>query len=38
MRGTWFVGDMTKPCSWDLAEEIEKAYKWVKQHNCATSS
>jgi hypothetical protein len=26
LRGTWFVTDETKPCSWELAEEIEKAY------------
>lgn len=27
LRGTWFVTDDTKPCSWDLADEIEKAYQ-----------
>lgn len=26
MRATWFVGDETRPCSWDLARELEKGY------------
>ncbi|OCF44923.1 phospholipase [Kwoniella heveanensis CBS 569] len=26
LRGTWFVESETRPCSWELAEEIEKAY------------
>jgi len=30
MRGTWFVGDETKPCSWELAEELERAYQEIK--------
>jgi hypothetical protein len=29
LRGSWFVTDETKPCSWDFAEELEKGYKWV---------
>jgi hypothetical protein len=27
LRGSWFVTDETKPCSWDFAEELEKGYK-----------
>lgn len=30
IRGTWFVGDETKPCGWDLAEELEKAFQQIK--------
>jgi hypothetical protein len=29
IRGTWFLGDETKPCSWELAEELEKGYQYV---------
>jgi len=27
IRGTWFMSDETKPCTWDLAAEIEKGYQ-----------
>lgn len=30
LRGTWFVSDETKPCSWELAEELERAYQEIK--------
>ncbi|RXK37136.1 hypothetical protein M231_05587 [Tremella mesenterica] len=30
MRGTWFVTDETRPCSWDLGEEIERGYLEIK--------
>ena len=26
IRGTWFVGDETRPCSWELGDELERAY------------
>ncbi|OXC69532.1 hypothetical protein AYX13_01699 [Cryptococcus neoformans] len=26
LRGTWFVNDESRPCCWELAEELEKAY------------
>ena len=29
LRGSWFVTDHTRPCSWELAEEIEKGYLCV---------
>lgn len=29
IRATWFLEDETKPCSWELAEELEKGYQWV---------
>jgi hypothetical protein len=31
IRGAWFLTDETKPCSWELAEEIERGYRWVDQ-------
>ncbi|ORX38900.1 DDHD domain-domain-containing protein [Kockovaella imperatae] len=30
IRGSWFITDETKPCSWELAEEIEKAYQEIQ--------
>jgi hypothetical protein len=30
LRGTWFVENETRPCSWDLAVELEKAYQKVQ--------
>ncbi|GFZ43062.1 hypothetical protein JCM24511_00780 [Saitozyma sp. JCM 24511] len=29
LRGTWFVTDESRPCSWDLSGEIERAYQYV---------
>lgn len=26
LRGTWFVNDESRPCCWELAEELEKAF------------
>ncbi|WVO15288.1 hypothetical protein L204_102944 [Cryptococcus depauperatus] len=30
VRGTWFVQDPTQPCSWQLAEELERAYREIQ--------
>ncbi|BEI91743.1 uncharacterized protein CcaverHIS019_0405630 [Cutaneotrichosporon cavernicola] len=30
LRGTWYVENEKRPCSWDLAIELEKAYQKVK--------
>ena len=27
LRGTWFMEEETRPCTWDLAQELEKAYQ-----------
>ncbi|WVF65714.1 hypothetical protein IAT40_000445 [Kwoniella sp. CBS 6097] len=43
LRGTWFVEAETRPCSWELAEEIEKAYLEIQpwqpsyKHELATA-
>ncbi|WWC64176.1 uncharacterized protein I303_106784 [Kwoniella dejecticola CBS 10117] len=43
LRGTWFVESETRPCSWELAEEIEKAYLEIQpwqpsyKHELATA-
>ncbi|WVQ93360.1 hypothetical protein IAU59_000428 [Kwoniella sp. CBS 9459] len=43
LRGTWFVETETRPCSWELAEEIEKAYLEIQpwqpsyRHELATA-
>lgn len=26
IKGSWFIGDETRPCAWELAQELEKAY------------
>ncbi|KLT41457.1 hypothetical protein CC85DRAFT_247655 [Cutaneotrichosporon oleaginosum] len=30
LRGTWYVENETRPCAWDLAAELEKAYQKVQ--------
>ncbi|WOO83447.1 putative phospholipasec [Vanrija pseudolonga] len=30
IRGTWFVGDGARPCTWDLAAELEKGFQEIK--------
>ncbi|WVQ75447.1 hypothetical protein IAR50_005072 [Cryptococcus sp. DSM 104548] len=43
LRGTWFLTDETKPCCWELAEELEKAYLEIQpwqpsyQHELSTA-
>ncbi|WVQ64180.1 uncharacterized protein L199_002342 [Kwoniella botswanensis] len=43
LRGTWFVENETRPCSWELAEEIERAYLEIQpwqpsyKHELATA-
>ncbi|WVQ81546.1 hypothetical protein IAT38_003670 [Cryptococcus sp. DSM 104549] len=43
LRGTWFASDDTRPCSWELAEEIEKGYLEIQpwqpsyKHELATA-
>ncbi|WWC91359.1 uncharacterized protein L201_006302 [Kwoniella dendrophila CBS 6074] len=43
LRGTWFVESETRPCSWELAQEIEKAYLEIQpwqpsyKHELATA-
>ncbi len=29
IRATWFVGDVTHPAEWELAEELEKGYRYA---------
>ncbi|WVR09185.1 hypothetical protein IAU60_006247 [Kwoniella sp. DSM 27419] len=43
LKGTWFVESETRPCSWELAEEIEKAFLEIQpwqpsyKHELATA-
>ena len=30
LRGSWFVTDETRPCSWELGEALERAYLEIK--------
>lgn len=34
LRATWFMGDSSKPCNWELARELEKAYRSVSYMHC----
>lgn len=33
LRGTWFMGGNTQPCTWELARELEKAYQCASRHH-----
>ncbi|KAK4686894.1 hypothetical protein P7C73_g3228, partial [Tremellales sp. Uapishka_1] len=44
LRGMWFVSDETRPCGWELGEEIERGYREIKpwqpsyKHELATAT